>query len=253
MKKTNFIQNYFLLVSNHPIMINFIIWFIMCMILVIFEGEDPFNTISQSILIWTTVGVVFHITIIYYVRKKYIIMNRTFYFDDGDWAYGFVPKKGKPFIMEKFVWKKGERYGIQRPNFEYSFSNRLVFVKIFIQGKYKNTLMDLEGKIIFASDSEPDKLNIFEELLKNKKGNSSSLSINVYVSDIFRRFNPMEKYNQIIKDYSEEKISETKLLQKIIDATELPERIFSFEKGIRMEFGNPTFSACKGFGCMTET
>ena len=253
MKKTNFIQNYFLLVSNHPIIINVIIWVGTLMTLLFLEEGSNLNTASQSILLWVSIGVVLHIIIIYCVRKKYITMDRDFHFEESAWAYGFVPKEGKPFIMKKFVWEKGKRYEIQNPNFEYFSPNDLIFVEISIQGKHKNTLMHLNGRIIFSSDSKPDKLNIFEELLKNKKGNSSSLSIEVYVSDIFRRFNSPEKYNEIVKDYSEEKIPEPKLLEKIIDVTELPERIFSFEKGIRMEFGNPTFSACKGFGCMADT
>ncbi len=254
MKKTNFIQKYFLLVSTHPIAINVIIWAIMIIVPAIFQ-ERGLNTIANSIFLWTTGGVIFHMIIIYWVRKKYITMNRDFYFEPSAWAYGFVPKEGegKLFIMKKFIWEKGERYEIQKPNFGPFAPNSLISVKIVIQGKHKNTLMSLKGKIIFASDSEPDQLKIFEELLKNKKQNSSSLSINAYVLDIFRKFNHLEKYDEIVKDYSEGKISETKLLQRIIDTTEFPERIFSFEKGIRMEFGNPTFSACKGFGCMTET
>jgi len=175
-------------------------------------------------------------------------MHRDFIYNDDDWAYGLVPENGEaPFILKKPVWQKGRRYKIKEPTYN-TWGPKIMISNVSIQGKYKSTLMDLKVRIIFNLDSEPNKQNLFEILLETQK-DSEILSVDKYIESIFEKINDPEMYNKIAEDYATQKIPENQLLQTIVDVTNFPEKLFSFDKNNRLEFKDFKFSACKGFGC----
>ncbi len=253
----NPVKSYFCFMSRAPFLIvagvSLLLFFIFMLLSIIFYS-DASNNVPDSVIL-KPFGIylafaVLHIILNYVIRAKYIT-----YIDDDESYVLFavlITKDNRKIIVTKpiwAVWEKGELYLVK---LEYeSYITKEFNIWFNIDSRFKHSTISIPGNIEMKIKDDFDKLELFDALLKNNTTDEKIFFVISFFKKSFEKLNESNqvKIDEIVSEYGEKNISESELLNRIIDLLIFPEIPFSgFEtKNICLKV--PEISACKNGAC----
>lgn len=262
-------QSYFLFMANHPtglLLIPFLsIWLIIVLVLSIIDIDNGLSNPSPNTLLilnWHNLlvsfgFVLFLILLNYLVIHKYI--TRPNYYNENynyPWFLVFINKQDKPIILSKPIWDKGRVFVVRLFRYNYQdFGKELIF-KTSIDGKYKNAVVKIPVTLSLILDGpfeDRDKIKIFEILYNysSLEKKNKLIDLESYIIKKFKSINSenLKFANEIINKYAEQKITEPKLLSKIINLLVFPEKPIPNVVDVNICLSEPIYSSCRGMSC----
>jgi len=255
--------------AKHPtglLLIPFLsIWFIIMIVLLLIDINNGFSDLSPetlSVLNWhnfvISLGPVLFLTLLnYLVMHRYI--TRPNYYNDNyrnPWFLIFVDKQNKPTILNKPIWNKGKVFIVRAFKNNYSYFEKELVFKTTIDGKYKNTVVKIPMTLSLLLDGpfeDRDKIKIFEILYNysNPEKENELIDLESYIIKKFKIINSesLKVVGKIINKYAEQKITEPKLLSKVIDLLVFPEKPIPNDTDVNICLSEPIHSSCKGMSC----
>lgn len=246
------IRKYFLLLSYAPFLINAGLFILMLLGTAIWgaaTSPDGHSLIPivKKVLVWSAILIIGHTILAYSIRSKYI----TFDNDEGNYWLLILITNGERVVVEKPVWKKGEKYFLANP-----YKNGCVLddsqvcTATCIKGQYKNTTMTMSITLTLRLNKAFDELELFN-ILHDKFPQKKRLNIKDYIQDVFQKFNVknQDKINEIMKQYTQKSISEPEMLNQVADNIFFPERLFDNVVDTEICVEKIAFSSCKGMSC----
>lgn len=262
-------QSCFLFMAQHPtglLLIPFLsIWFIIMIVLLLIDMNNGFSDLSPktlSVLNWhnfvISLGpVLFLILLNYLVMHRYI--TRPNYYNDNYrnfWFLIFVDKQNKPTILNKPIWNKGKVFIVRAFKNNYSYFEKELVFETTIDGKYKNAVVKIPVTLSLILDGpfeDCDKIKIFEILYNysSPEKENELIDLESYIIKKFKSINSesLKVVGKIVNKYAEQKITEPKLLSKVIDLLVFPEKPIPNVADVNICLSEPIHSSCKGMSC----
>lgn len=263
-------QSYFLFMAKHPtglLLIPFLsIWFILMFVLMLIDFNNGFisglSPKTLSILNWCNFFisfgfVLFLILLNYLIIHKYI--TRPNYYNENYyniWFLVFVDKQSKPTILNEPIWNKGKVFVVRAFSNDRSYFEKELVFKTTIDGKYKNAVVKIPVTLSLILDGpfeDRDKIKIFEILYNysSPEKENELIDLESYIIKKFKSINSesLKVVGKIVNKYAEQKITEPKLLSKVIDLLVFPEKPIPNVADVNICLSEPIHSSCKGMSC----
>lgn len=253
----NLVKSYFCLMARAPFLIMFALSALV-FVTIAFGALALYSDDSGSVpssIIFKPFGIylifaVLHIVVNYKIREKYIT-----YTDDDESYVLFavlVTKDGRRIIITKPIWEKGELYLIklQYKNYFCYPEDNLIF-HLSIDSRFRHSTISVPIEIEIEMKSDFDKLELFNSLLKNNTRDGKIFLVEDFFEKSFEKLNESnkEKFDQLVSEYGKKNISESELLDQIIEILIFPDIPSSGFETKKICLKAPKVSACKSGAC----